>query len=48
MGNDDKKNIMFQFGKYQERTYILDYMGPLCMIQAFSLGLVTFNWKTVS
>jgi len=38
--------VIFQFGKYSQKTYILDYMSPLSLVQAFTLGLVTFNWKT--
>lgn len=48
MGSDLDKNTIFQFGKYSEKTYILDFMYPLCLVQAFSLGLLTLNWKNNS
>lgn len=45
-GNDStEKKIIFQFGKVDKKTYILDYKEPFCEAQAFAIGLITYSWK---
>nr|XP_057934300.1 tubby-related protein 3 [Doryrhamphus excisus] len=43
--NDDADYIVMQFGRVAEDIFTLDYNYPLCALQAFAIGLSSFDSK---
>jgi hypothetical protein len=45
MATGKEAKPMFQFGKSNDKTYVLDHRFPLAPIQAFGIGLSMCSWR---
>lgn len=45
--DNDPDYIVMQFGRVAEDVFTLDYNYPLCALQAFAIGLSSFDSKLV-